>query len=44
MNMIYLFIYLFWGGGSRVETPIIDHFIDFVLDLEKYNAVQFFPM
>jgi hypothetical protein len=39
MNMIWVG----GGGGSRVETPIIDHFRDFTLDLEKYKAVQF-PM
>jgi hypothetical protein len=28
----------------RVEAPTTDHLRDFAPDLEKYKAVQFFPL
>lgn len=28
---------------QEIEVPIIDHFIDFVPNMEKYKVVQTFP-
>ena len=42
-NIVESSFVVFGGDVFRVEAPIIKHFRDFALDLEKYKVVQILP-